>query len=330
LYLHRKYLLILSVVFYLCIPPLLYSSVRPDNPDYQETDSKNIIVVSDTQSPIWVEELFLSSNNNEIARDSLFNHIVESRPNAIFHLGDLVSFGFSDASWEAIDSFLNKLSKFQIPFYPTLGNHELMIFSDDGEENFINRFPFYSKTGYIEKIGPTAFLLLNSNISELSDEEINKQQIWYKNQLALCQSDSTIDAIIVGCHHPPFTNSTIVNSDEDVQKYFVPDFLKTEKCKLFLSGHSHSFEHFIKSGKDFLVIGGGGGLQHPLYRGQESLHTDSYEGALNQRIFHYLNCQIDKNGMHIEIKMLSPDFSTIDTIYNIKYNFSENLIIEIQ
>jgi hypothetical protein len=329
LYFFNKYLLILAI-YYFFIPLPLHASERSESLDYSNADSANIIVISDTQSPLWVEELFLSSNNNEIARDSLFNHILKSRPKAIFHLGDLVSLGFYDDSWMALDQFLNNLSEFQIPFYPTLGNHELMFFSDEGEKNFISRFPFYSKTGYLKRIGSIAFILLNSNISELTDEEIIQQQNWYRNQLKLCQSDSAIKAIIVGCHHSPFTNSKLVNSNEDVQKYFVPDFIDTEKCKLFLSGHSHSFEHFVKSGKDFLVIGGGGGLQHPLYKGQESLHTDSYEGPLNQRVFHYLNCQIDKNGMDIEIKMLSPDFSTISTIYYIKYNFNENFIVETQ
>ena len=316
------------MVSFIFIPPSLYSSGGSDNPANPKTDPKNIIVVSDTQSPLWVEKLFLGSNNNELARDSLFKHIIESRPNAIFHLGDLVSLGFSDDSWIALDQFVSNLSKFQIPFYPTLGNHELMIYSDEGEENFINRFPFYSKTGYLKQIGSIAFILLNSNISDLTDEEINKQQNWYKNQLKLCQSDSMIKAIIVGCHHPPFTNSKLVSSNEDVEKYFVPDFINTDKCKLFLSGHSHSFEHFVKSGKDFLVIGGGGGLQHPLYSGQESIHTDLYTAPLSQRIFHYLNCQINDNGIQIEINMLNPDFSAIETVYKMKFNFDKILIVE--
>ena len=330
MYLYIKFLFILAIYSFFFIPSPLLSSEGSESPDKSQAEDKNIIVISDTQSPLWVEELFLNSNNNEEARDILFTRIVDSRPSAIFHLGDLVSLGFYDESWEAIDTFLKILYKFQIPFYPTLGNHELLILSGAGEANFRARFPSYSKTGYFEKIGPIAFILLNSNMSELTDDEIDKQQIWYKNQLALCQSDSSVKAIIVGCHHPPFTNSTIVNSDEDVRKYFVPAFLKYDKCKLFLSGHSHSFEHFVKSGKDFFVIGGGGGLQHPLYRGQESLYTDLYKGDIKKRSFHYLQCHIDNSGMLVQIKMLNPDFSTVDTIYEIRYNFYESFIVETQ
>ncbi len=321
MYLYIKFLFILAIYSFLFIPSPLLSSEGSESPDKSQVEDKNIIVISDTQSPLWVEELFLNSNNNEEARDILFTRIIDSRPNAIFHLGDLVSLGFYDESWEAIDTLLKKLYKFQIPFYPTLGNHELLILSDAGEANFRARFPSYSKTGYFEKIGPIAFILLNSNITELTDDAINKQQNWYKNQLALCQSDSSVKAIIVGCHHPPFTNSTIVNSDEDVQKYFVPDFLKYDKCKLFLSGHSHSFEHFVHSGKDFLVIGGGGGLQHPLYRGQKSLYKDLHAGGIEKRNFHYLNCHLNNEKMIVQIKMLKPDFSGIDTVYEIMYSF---------
>lgn len=328
MYLYIKFLFISAIYSFLFIPSPLLSSEGSKSPDKSQVEDKSIIVISDTQSPLWVEELFLNSNKNEEARDILFTRIIDSRPNAIFHLGDLVSLGFYDESWEAIDTLLKKLYKFQIPFYPTLGNHELLIFSDAGEANFRARFSSYSKTGYFEKIGPIAFILLNSNISELTDDEINKQQNWYKNQLALCQSDSSVKAIIVGCHHPPFTNSTIVNSDENVQKYFVPDFLKYDKCKLFLSGHSHSFEHFVHSGKDFLVIGGGGGLQHPLYRGQESLYIDLYKGDINKRNFHYLQCHIDNDGMQVQVNMLNPDLSNFKTVYEIKFDFYKSFIVE--
>jgi hypothetical protein len=203
-----------------------------------------------------------------------------------------------------------------------------LILSNEGESNFRGRFPFYSKTGYLKKIGPIAFILLNSNFSDLTDEEVNRQQDWYRDQLILCDSDSSIKAVIVGCHHPPYTNSKIVNSDDDVQKYFVPDFLKSDKTKLFLSGHSHSFEHFSHGGKDFLTIGGGGGLHHPLYHGNEILHEDLYKGDINKRSFHYLLCRFDDDGMKIQIQMLNSDFSEIDTVYMIKYHFYNRLIVE--
>jgi len=315
-------------IYYFIIPLQLYASEGPENKENSTPDERIIIVISDTQDPLWVEELFLSSDNNETARNILFNHIIDSQPDAVFHLGDLVSIGFYDKSWFAIDQFLTNLSKSQIPFYPTLGNHELMFFSDAGESNFKTRFPFYSKTGYLKRVQSLAFILLNSNFSDLTDEEIVIQQKWYKDQLISCDKDSSIKAIIVACHHPPFTNSKIVHSDKDVQKYFVPDFLLSDKTKFFLSGHAHSFEHFSQAEKDFFNIGGGGGLQHPLYEGQEAVYKDHYKGDKNKRIFHYLTCHINKSRMVIQIKMLSPDHLNINTAYEKKYNFQDHLIVK--
>ena len=308
----------------LCIFPSLILA-DPKNPQNEE---KTIIVVSDTQSPLWVEEIFLSSNNNEIARSILFNRIAKSRPEAVFHLGDLVSLGYSEESWIPFDQFLSILHSLQIPFYPTLGNHELMIFSDDGEENFISRFPFYSKTGYYKKIGSLAFILLNSNFSDLTDEQIEEQQNWYKDRLNSLENDPSVKAVIVGCHHPPFTNSRIVSSDEDVQQLFVPEFMRYTKTRLFLSGHAHSFEHFSKSGKDFLTIGGGGGLRHPLYEGDEVHYNDLYSGDMNKRSFHYLQCRFNEHEMMIQVKMLNSDFADVATVYEIPFLFKNPYIVE--
>ena len=323
-----RHCLLSFIIFSIFIPSYLYSSDENESQAILKTESQTIIVVSDTQSPLWVEELVLSSNNNEKARSIIFERIIEAQPDAVFHLGDLVSLGFYDGSWEAIDEFLNKLAQFQIPFYPTLGNHELMFFSDKGEENFMSRFPFYSKTGYLKRFGPLAMILLNSNFSDLTDEEIDKQHEWYRAQLNYCDTDSSIKAVIVGCHHPPYTNSKIVHSDKDVQKYFVEDFLKSDKTKLFLSGHSHSFEHFSRAGKDFFNIGGGGGLHHPLYRGNEAIHDDLYQGNMSKRSFHFLQGHFTHNRLILEIKMLTIDLSEINTIYTVKYNFSDQLVVE--
>jgi hypothetical protein len=179
----------------------------------------------------------------------------------------------------------------------------------------------------MKQIGPLAFILLNSNFSDLDDEEIFKQQKWYINQLVKCDSDSSIKAIIVGCHHPPFTNSMIVNPNEDVQKYFVESFIQSRKSILFLSGHAHSFEHFNYREKDFLTIGGGGGLLHPLYSKENSLFADINQMSNKERNFHYLQFVIQDGGITVQVEMLNPDFSEIETAYKIDYKFIDTYIV---
>jgi len=328
--LRNRYNFTLSLIIVFMFFPALLFSGNSVNLTNKGSKNKNIIIISDTQDPLWIERLFLESNNNEKGREILFTNILKSQPDAVFHLGDLVSLGYSGDSWHAIDNWMQQLSKLEIPFYPTLGNHELMIFSELGEENFKIRFPFYSKTGYMRQIGPLAFILLNSNISYLSSSEISKQQDWYKSKLTECDSDTSIKVIIVGCHHPPFTNSKVVSPNEDVQDDFVPGFIQSKKSVLFLSGHSHSFEHFNYAGKDFMTIGGGGGLQHPLEAEEESEYKDLFNSPDNERNFHYLHCSISEQKIAISVQMLVEDFTGLKTVYELEQTYPQSHFVQIE
>jgi hypothetical protein len=316
-------LLLIAIVTLLTLPQLPIPLVDVgDYPVFKKIDSskndKKIVFVSDTQEPIWIETFLLDRNNNENARDLIFEEIIKNRPNKVIHLGDIVAFGYKDDSWKPIDNYLKKFLENDIQFYPTLGNHELLLFSDAGEKQFQKRFPFYSRTGYSINNGEIEIILLNSNFSEMTNKEIKQQQKWYKKRLKELEKDSTISVVIVGTHHSPFTNSKIVSPNEDVQKLFVTPFLKSKKGKLFISGHCHAFEHFKHEGKDFLVIGGGGGLQQPLYIGEEARWKDEYSSKNSIRMFHYLNCEVATDTLYLTLNILKKDFSKFDTNYKIK------------
>jgi len=315
-------ILLVSLVTILVLPqlPIPIQSFH-EYPVFQKpkySDNKGeIVFISDTHEPIWIETILLDRNSNLIARDLIFDEIVKTNPSKIIHLGDIVAFGYKDESWKPIDNYLNRLLEKNIEFYPTLGNHELLLFSDAGEEQFNKRFPFYSKTGYSINNGETEIILLNSNFSKMTEEEIEKQQSWYKSKLDELEKDSTISAIIVGTHYPPFTNSKIVSPDKDVQKLFVPLFLKSKKGKLFISGHCHAFEHFKQKGKDFLVIGGGGGLQQPLYVGEEAKWKDEYDSENSLRMFHFLKYKFENDTINLTLKMLDTSFEKFNNEYKI-------------
>ena len=315
-------LLLVSLITILLLPqlPLPLQNVN-EYPVFQKKEysdsNEEIIFISDTQEPIWIETILLDRNNNLLARDLIFKEIVKAHPRKVIHLGDIVAFGYKDESWKPIDNYLNRLLEKNIEFYPTLGNHELLLFSDAGEEQFNKRFPFYSKTGYSINNGATEIILLNSNFSKMTEKEIKQQQTWYKNKMDELEKDSTISAIIVGTHYPPFTNSKIVSPDEDVQKLFVPLFLKSKKGKLFISGHCHAFEHFKQKGKDFLVIGGGGGLQQPLYVEKESKWKDEYDSKNPIRMFHFLKYKLENDTINLTVKMLDISFEKFNTEYKI-------------
>jgi len=281
-----------------------------------------VAFVSDTQSPMFPETIALPRNNNELARAKIFDSILLFRPHSVFHLGDLVSLGFCDGSWKAIDAFGEQLQRLSTGFYPVLGNHELMLFSQSGESNFQKRFPHASKTGYMRRVGPLAVLLLNSNFSVLTGDEQAEQLSWYQETLRELDKDSTVGIIVVACHHSPYTNSTIVSPSGDVQESFVPPFLQAAKARIFLSAHAHAAEHFQISTKDFLVIGGGGGLQHPLLIGPESRWQDLFPRKTEKRMFHYLEGIITSTSATFTVRMLNDDFSSFVDAWTVKFDIA--------
>ncbi|HTO95248.1 MAG TPA: metallophosphoesterase [Bacteroidota bacterium] len=220
--------------------------------------------ISDTQAPLLPEELRLPPERNTEATAALFGDICRQRPARVFLLGDLVSLGFYDRSWEAVDDFLDSLRTYRVPADAIPGNHELILFPGEGERNFQQRFPLAALTGYTRTVDSVAVVLLNSNFDRLGDERARSQRDWYGRTIDSLDADPSVVAIIVCCHHSPYSNSAVVGSSLPVREQFVPRFLASPKARLFLSGHAHTSEHFRTGGKDFLVIGGGGGLRHPI------------------------------------------------------------------
>ena len=294
------------------------------------TEHSSIIFVSDTQSPLWIEKLKLKADNNEKATQYILRSIAQDATcTALFHLGDITALGSSQSYWGDFDTLSQEIRNAGIPIYPAFGNHEYMPFSGRGKENMIERFPFLAKQSwYTKRIGSVAIILLNSNFSELSDDEIASQTIWYEKTVKELEVDSSVSAIIIGCHHSPYTNSTIVTPSTDVQKMFVPAYIKSKKAKLFITGHAHAFEHFIINSKDFLIIGGGGGLLQPLLLGNNQRWEDKFHGEV-RRFFHFARILPRHDALEIQIQKVNKDCTGLETAYELNIPFGDkNAIIK--
>jgi len=267
-----------------------------------------IAFTSDTQQPMWEEKLLLKSNHNQKATEMIFKDVQTVRPSAFFILGDVVSLGYKNNKWKAIDSYIKQCSQDSIPVYATLGNHEVMFNTKKGTANFLTRFPMYKSAGYTEIIDSVAVVLLNSNFAKMTAAEILAQDNWYSNSIKTLDKDDAIKFIIVGCHHSPYTNSKIVKPSMAVRQNFIPAFINSKKCVLFLSGHSHNFERFNIQGKYFVVIGGGGGLHQPLYA---SAVTPDLS-ADYKPMFHYLLVRRFGDSLQMISRRLKPDFSEFE------------------
>jgi UDP-2,3-diacylglucosamine pyrophosphatase LpxH len=271
-----------------------------------------IAFVSDTQEPMWIEDVFLKSNQNTKATNLIFNAVLNQKPTDLLILGDVVALGHKEKKWKAIDTYLQNCKTRGIRVSALLGNHDVMSKPKKGEQKFQLRFPDQVRTGFAKITDSIAIVMLNSNFKKLSQKDIEVQQAWLKSELAKLDHDPTIKIAIVSCHHAPYSNSKIVGSSESVQKYFVPLFLQSTKSKLFITGHSHAFEHFKKEGKDFLVIGGGGGIHQPL----KSENSDFQDLAPTYKpMFHYLNMTRQGNSLSLVSRSLKKDFSGFETGY---------------
>jgi hypothetical protein len=269
-------------------------------------DSTEIAFASDTQAPMWVEKLWLKANNNRTATRMLFSDLARRKPGALFILGDVVNLGYSNAQWRPMDRYLQELRARGVAVHAILGNHEVMGRPTAGERKFQQRFPDHSRTGYVQVVDSVAVVLLNSNFKNLSEEDDQLQLQWYTDTLKKLNEDPSVQYIVVSCHHSPYTNSKIVGVSHAVQQRFVPAYLATSKCKLFLSGHSHNYEHFHMSGKDFMVIGGGGGIHQPLRNGTESMNDEAQD---YKPAFHYLTIKRRKDHLEVISHELTGDFS---------------------
>lgn len=279
------------------------------DPPTGDSARAGIAFISDIQAPIFFERLVLPSDRNTEATRALLHDILRKRPARVFLLGDLTSMGFHESAWETIDAFLDSLRAVRTGADAVLGNHEFLLYPSQGAMQFMSRFPDASRIGSVRSVDSLAVVMLNSNFDHLSPEQRLAQQAWYQRTLDSLDGAPSVRAVIVCCHHSPYTNSTLVGTSITVQQRFVPGFVAARKARLFLSGHAHAFEHFQRSGKDFLVIGGGGGLLHPLAEGAGKLEGDL--APVPRPRFHYI--MVERSGAHlvVAIQALQDDHATV-------------------
>ncbi|GAB4001995.1 hypothetical protein GCM10028807_59540 [Spirosoma daeguense] len=275
-------------------------------------EKKEILFLSDTQAPMWVERLVLRTHQNKKATQTIFNEIVRKQPAVLYWLGDIVSLGYRNNKWRIIDQFLLKCTEVQTAVYAIMGNHDVMGRPKKGARNFQKRFPDHIPTGYVKTTDSIAVVMLNSNFSILSVADLVQQQTWYEQTLEELDNDPAIKVVIVTCHHAPYSNSKLVGSSKLVQHRFVPPYLRSSKAKLFITGHSHAFERYEFDGKTFLVIGGGGGLRQPLNNSPSRLPDLASD---YKPLFHYLAVHRNDDRLELTSYCLNKDFSGFSVGY---------------
>lgn len=289
----------------------------------EQNSEAKILFLSDTQAPMFVERLVLRTHQNTKATQTIFDEILRIQPTVLYWLGDIVSLGFRNDKWPMIDRFLEKCREFGTSVYAIMGNHDVMGRPRKGARNFQRRFPEHVHTGYVQMTDHIAVIMLNSNFATLSVADMVKQQTWYEQTLKDLDENPDVKVVIVTCHHAPYSNSKLVGSSKLVQQRFVPCYIKSKKARLFITGHSHAFERFQFEGKEFLVIGGGGGLRQPMNTSPTRLPDLA---SYYKPMFHYLAVRREDEDLVLTSHCLHSDFSGFDECYG--YRIRANAVFE--
>ncbi len=280
-------------------------------PDYSGSSNRldtasSFIFVGDVQLR-GKPEILLGREDNVNAVRALLKKIADENPSFVLILGDLTSPGSSKKAWEDLDELAKPIRDKHIPVYPLPGNHEYFGNHVAAFNEYFSRFPqINNQLWYSKQWKDIGIITLDANFDHLSKDEIHDERAWYLGEMKKMQADSAIVIIIVCCHEPPFTNSTIVSDDIDVQKYFVPAYLNTSKAKLFFSGHCHSYEHFRIHGKDFIVSGGGGPRQNLQSPPKKSPKQDLFNGG-KWRKHHFCKLIRTTEGLRIQMTQMDED-----------------------
>jgi len=263
--------------------------------------TRRLAVIGDTQSTALLERL-VGLEQNEHHRPLLFAEMHRREPDGVLHLGDLVTWGSSEAHWRKLDAELAALRDAGVPVMPVVGNHDRMWLARAGLSRLRARFPVLAeRTWYTFRCADVAFLALDSNLGPTERAARLAQERWLERTLAEADADPDVRAVIAYWHHPPFTNSRVVRPSSLAVDRFVPALASSKKALACFTGHCHAFEHFRERGLDFFVSGGGGGPRHLLETRPHRRRThDHFEGG-HRRFLHFIDLHLGERSVSVEV-----------------------------
>jgi hypothetical protein len=177
-------------------------------------------------------------------------------PEFVLHTGDLVADGADSSQWPVFFDIERELLR-KSAFFPSLGNHE----RNDPQyyEFFGVSTPYYSFNW-----GTAHFIVLNSDIGNVSTSEIARDTFWTEQTRWLeedLKKSQSADFRFVIAHHPPLTAVARRQGENPHMTALIPMFEKYKLTAGFF-GHDHNYQHYLKSGVHYFITGGGGA---PLY-----------------------------------------------------------------
>jgi len=203
----------------------------------------------------------------------------------VLHGGDVVenpsSYYWDD--WFA--SFAAMLRR--APFVPVLGNHE------KNHRSYYDAFALPPGAGKNDERwwalhwGDVVIVGLDSNVKKATD--FQAQQAWARAHLSGPEPHKF--AIF---HHPVFSSDAYHGSGTFLDRIFHPIFVETG-VNIVFNGHSHHYEHIVRDGVTYLVVGGGGATP----RTTKPDHIEGSDVSVEGHFF-YVRVETEPSAIHIE------------------------------
>ena len=268
-------------------------------------DSFTFAVVGDSRKANPFEGLRDTIVNK--TRRLIIDKIVESNPAFLVNTGDLILKSAEKEDWQEFKKLNQVFKDRKIPYYPVLGNHDYRGNQAAAMADYFDYFPVLNEQlWYTLTYTNCGLIMLDSNFTKLSKEDIARQNKWLEYTLSKYRDDSNISFVLVFFHHPPFTNSRYNQPDKQAQANFVPLLNKFSKVKFVFNGHTHSYERFRIKAINYVVTGGGGAPLVALLPAGKSRYKDEYDTTGKKpRGTHF--CLVTVGLDYIELKTLHID-----------------------
>jgi Icc-related predicted phosphoesterase len=271
-----------------------------------------IAVIGDTQHTSFWERVFLRREDNTLEQKALVSAMSAENPDLVVHLGDLNFLSTAKRLWRRYDELFAPIKERGVQTLLVPGNHDYFGGLIQNLSEVEKRFAHFKLSRWSTyKFGSIALILLDSNRRPLGRKMWRSQADWYLSTINRYETDDEVKDVFVFAHHPPFSNSRGSGDAKWTHKDFVEPFLSKKKTRAYISGHVHAYERFEKSGKTFIVAGGGGGPRIQLREGKSARHEDLFSG-LSPRPLHYL--LIEEDASEVVIKVRDGKMVTLEEI----------------
>jgi acid phosphatase type 7 len=238
-------------------------------------------------------------------------NIIKEAPAFHLLLGDISYANGDQPVWDTYLQMLEPLAR-QIPFMPTLGNHEYESkVAPDGEKlgyrSYLARFALPgNEDHYTFDYGNARFVAINSDSLQRFNDEAQKQLAWLRETLAKARKDPKVRWLIVFQHHPLYGSTKNRGNNTKLIQMLEPIFDEF-KVDLVLEGHDHVYERkyplragspvstnkqsYRQSAGTIYVIQGGGGQS--IY---ELVPEQPATTAIREAVNGYLRVRVPKDG----------------------------------